>query len=125
MLHGAPAVCIDDLQIYDKECVAFYGLPEEIAEIITNQITAAYSPEEGNVYLYGTDSREILDATWFDYIGHFGIYSSITPFQENASAGENIARLLRSQDPSIDEPQLSSAVLHIANLVQLTITDLS
>ncbi len=125
MLHGSPAVCIDDLQIYDKECVAFYGLREDIAEIITNQITGAYSPEKGSVYLYGSDSREILDKTWFDYIGHFGIYGAGTPFQENSSVGENIATLFRSQSADMNEPRLSTAVLNMANLVQLTITDLS
>ncbi len=124
-LHGSLAVCIDDLHIYDKECVAFYGLSEEVAEIITHQITGAYSPEEGNVYIYGTNSREISEATWFEYVGNFGIYSSSIPFRERSSIGENIAALFRSQSPSIVEPQLSAAVLHLANLVQLTITDLS
>jgi ABC-type transporter Mla maintaining outer membrane lipid asymmetry ATPase subunit MlaF len=124
-LHGSPAVCIDDLQIYDRECVAFYGLTEEVAEVITNQITGAYSPEEGNVYLFGTDSRQMADSSWFDYIGDFAIHRNGTPFRETASIGENIATLLRSRIPGIEEPQLSSDVLSIANLVQLTITDLS
>jgi phospholipid/cholesterol/gamma-HCH transport system ATP-binding protein len=125
MLHGAPAVCIDDLQIYDRECVAFYELTEEVAEIITNQVTGAYSPEEGNVYLFGTDSRQMADSNWFDYIGQFAIHRNSTPFRDAASIGENIAMLFRSRIPGIEEPRLSSAVLSVANLVQLTITDLS
>ena len=124
-LLGSTAVHIHDLHIYDQECVVFYGLTEEIAEIITHQITGAYSPEEGNVYIYGTNSREISESTWFEYVGNFGIYSSSIPFRERSSIGENIAILFRGQNPSIEEPQLSAAVLHLANLVQLTITDLS
>jgi phospholipid/cholesterol/gamma-HCH transport system ATP-binding protein len=124
-LLGSPAVHIHDLRIYDQECVVFYGLTEEIAEIITHQITGAYSPEEGNVYIYGTNSREISESTWFEYVGNFGIYSSSITFRERSSIGENIAILFRGQNPSIEEPQLSAAVLHLANLVQLTITDLS
>ena len=124
-LHGSPAVCIDDLQIYSRECAAFYGLSEEVAEIITNQVTGAYSPEEGSVYLFGTDSKQMSDSFWFDYIGHFAIHRTGNPFRESASIGENIATVFRSRAPDINEPQLSSAVLSIANLAQLTITDLS
>jgi phospholipid/cholesterol/gamma-HCH transport system ATP-binding protein len=125
MLHGSPAVCIDDLQIYDREFAAFYGLSEVVADIITNQITGAYSPEEGNVYLFGTDSKQMADSFWFDYIGHFAIHRNRTPFREAASIGENIATVFRNRNPEIQEPQLSSAVLNVAGLAQLTITDLS
>lgn len=123
--HGSPSVCIHDLQIFDRECVAFYGLTEDVAEIITHQITGAYPPDEGNVYLFGSDSRSMVESSWFDYIRNFAIYSAAMPFKENASIGENIATLIRSRTPKIEEPQLSSAVLRIARLVQLTITDLS
>jgi ABC-type transporter Mla maintaining outer membrane lipid asymmetry ATPase subunit MlaF len=125
MVHGNPSLRIDDLRIYEKECVAFYGLGEEVAEIITNQITGAYPPEEGSVYIQGNDSREITDTSWFDFVDDFGIYSASAPLQENASIGENIAMIFRSQDSAIDESRLSSAVLKLANLVHLTITDLS
>jgi phospholipid/cholesterol/gamma-HCH transport system ATP-binding protein len=124
-LHGSPAVLIDDLRIYDKECVAFYGLTEEIADVITNEITGAYSPETGNVFLYGKDTRQIPDSSWFALLDSVGIYGSDSHFQENASIGENIAKLFRIQDETIEEPHLSSLVLKLANLVQLTITDLS
>ena len=123
--HGSPAVHIDDLQIYDGECVAFYGLADQTAETIANQITGAISPETGSVYLYGTDTQHISDKKWFDSVGHFGIYNRAIPLHENASVGENIARLFRFQKEPVEEPQLSSAVLNVANLVQLTITDLS
>jgi ABC-type transporter Mla maintaining outer membrane lipid asymmetry ATPase subunit MlaF len=125
MIHGHPPLRIDDLRIYEKECVAFYGLTEDIAEIITNQITGAYAPEEGSIYIHGNDSREITDTSWFDFVGNFGIYSTSAPLQENASIGENIAMIFRSQDSSLDESRLSAAVLKLANLVHLTITDLS
>ena len=125
MIYGHPTLRIDDLRIYEKECVAFYGLNEDIAEIITNQITGTYPPEEGSVFIHGIDSREIADSTWFDFVGDFGIYSISTPLQENASIGENIAMIFRRQDSAMDEARLSAAVLKLANLVHLTITDLS
>ena len=125
IIHGASPVCIHDLQIYEKESVAFYGLTEDIAEVITNQITGAYSPDQGDVYLNGANSREIPDKTWFKYIGSLSIYNSHTPFRENASAGENIAILFRNHSPGMEESQLSASVLRVANLVQLSITDLS
>ena len=125
MVHGHFSLRIDDLRIYEKESVAFYGLSEDVIEIITNQITCAYAPEEGSVYIHGNDSREITDTSWFDFVGDFGIYSTSTPLQENASIGENIAMIFRIQDSGMDETRLSSAVLKLANLVHLTITDLS
>src|SRR5687767_12077706 len=124
-LPGVPPVCIDDLHIYDRECVAFYGLPEEIVKTITNEIMVACIPEAGNLYLYGTESRNVPEAVWFHFIEHFGIFTPASTFVESASIGENIARHFRSQNQSMEEPQLSAAVLNLANLVQLTITDLS
>jgi len=125
MAHGSPILRIQDLRIYEKECVAFYGLPEEIADVITNQVTGAYAPEEGTVAIYGKDITKITDETWFDFVGDFGIYTSSAPFQENASIGENIAMILRGQDSNVSEYRLSASVLKLANTVHLTITDLS
>ncbi len=90
-----------------------------------HQITGAYAPEEGNIFIYGANSRDLSETTWFEYVGNFGIYSAAIPFRDRSSIGENIAILFRSQNPSIEEPHLSAAVLHLASLVQLTITDLS
>lgn len=125
MVHGNLGLRIDDLRIYENECVAFYGLREDVVDILTNHITGAYPPDEGNVYIHGTDSREISDASWFDFVGDIGIYTSVAPFLENSSIGENIAMLFRSHDSIMEEPRLSASVLRLANLVHLTITDLS
>ena len=125
MIHGSHAVFIDNLKILERECVAFYGLSDDTAQIITRQITAACSPEQGNLFLFDTESRQMNDSSWFQYIGTFAIYSVVAPLKAKASIGENIATLIRSRIPSIEEPQLSAMVLNVANLVQLTITDLS
>ena len=126
VVRSAPLLRIDDIRIHKGECMAFYGLSKEYSEIITNLMTGASIPDEGSVQLLGTDSREISDdRVWFRFLENFGIFSSKPVFQESASIGENLATLFRIRNDSIEEPQLSACVLHLANLVQLTITDLS
>jgi ABC-type transporter Mla maintaining outer membrane lipid asymmetry ATPase subunit MlaF len=125
MVHGKAVLRIQDLKIYERQSVVFFGLTHEVEEMITNQITCAYAPEQGNVLIYGRDSREIAEKSWFKILGDFGIYDNSSPFLENASVGENLAAMFRGKEPTIKEPKLSTAVLRLANLVQLTITDLS
>lgn len=125
-LRGIPSLRINDLRIYERESVAFFGLPHEHTEMILNQMTGAYIPDEGTVSILGTDSRDISDEKlWFQFVENFGIFSSQQEFQEGVSIGENIAMLYRLHNEPMEEPQLSASVLNLANLVQLTITDLS
>ena len=125
LVRGNPVLRIQDLRIPERQRLSFFGLSHEVEEIITNQITCAYPPEEGTISIFGKDSRKIAEASWFEFLGDFGIYSSSTPFLENASIGENLAAMFRGKEPPIQEPKLSAAVLRMANLVQLTITELS
>ncbi len=124
-VRGNPVLRIQNLRILEKQSVCFYGLSHEVQEMITNQITGAYPPEKGTVSIFGRDSRQFAEKFWFEFVGDFGIFASSTPFLENASIGENLASMFRGKQPPIKEPRLSAAVLRMANLVQLTITDLS
>jgi ABC-type multidrug transport system ATPase subunit len=124
--HGAPFLRIHNLRIHEHESVAFYGLTPDYAELMINLMTCATFPDEGTVTIFETDSKDIADEkVWFRIVQDFGVYSAQPPFQEGASIGENLATLYRFSDESAEEPQLSSSVLRLANLVQLTITDLS
>lgn len=124
--HGMPLLRIDDLRIAEGECLAFYGLPPEYSEPLVSLITGATVPDDGVLELLGTDSREINEESeWFSFVENFGIYSSQQLLHESASIGENIAALYRLHNDSMEEPQLSASVLSLANLVHLTITDLS
>lgn len=123
--RGAPLLRIDDLRIPERECVAFYGLPPEFSEPLVSLITGATIPDEGTLELLGIDSREISEESeWFQFVENFGIYGS-HPLLESASIGENIASLYRLHDESMEEPHLSASVLSLAQMVHLTITDLS
>ena len=124
-LRGLPIFRIHNLRIYEREALGFYGLPEEYADILVNQMTGASCPEIGTVSILGTDSRGIEEESWFQFLENFGIYNLHNVFEEGASIGENIAALCRLRNESMEEPQLSAAVLRLANLVQLTIADLS
>jgi ABC-type transporter Mla maintaining outer membrane lipid asymmetry ATPase subunit MlaF len=125
-VRSSPILRLDDLRISERESVAFYGLPPEHAEIIVNLMTGATLPDEGSVRILGTDSRAVAEERdWFEFVENFGIYDTHHSFQEGVSIGENVASLYRLKNESMEEPQLSAAVLKIANLVQLTITDLS
>ncbi|HJZ10500.1 MAG TPA: ATP-binding cassette domain-containing protein [Acidobacteriota bacterium] len=124
--HGMPSLRIEDLRIYERETVAFYGLSQEYNEGIVNQMTGVYPPDEGTIKISGTDYSGFSDEkAWFRYLEDFGIYNAQPVFQEGSSIGENVAMLYRLRNDLIEEPQLSASVLKLANLVQLTITDLS
>lgn len=124
--HGSPLLRIDDLRIAEGECVAYYGLPDVFSEPLINLVTGATMPDEGVLEILGTDVREISDeAEWFRFVENVGIYGSHQSPQDGVSIGENIAALYRLKDESMAEPQLSASVLALANLVHLTITDLS
>lgn len=124
--HGTPLLRIDDLSIAEKECVAFYGLPEEFSEPLINLVTGATIPDEGTLKILGMDVREIdEESDWFQFVEKVGIYGSQSPLQEGVSIGENIAALYRAGNESMEEPRLSTSVLSLANLVHLTIADLA
>lgn len=123
--RGTASLRIQDLHIYERETVGIYGLSAEQIDIIINQITGAYSADEGSVHILGADSREIDEESWFRFIEKLGIYNSQPVLQEASSIGENVAKLYRLQNDLMEEPQLSASVLSLANLVHLTITDLS
>jgi len=126
LLHGASVLRVENLKIYERESVAFYGLSQDCVEILVNEMTGTFLPDEGSVSILGTSSREIADERiWFRFIQNIGIYNTQPVFQESSSIGENVAMLYRARDGSLNEHKLSSEVLWLANLVQLTITDLS
>jgi ABC-type transporter Mla maintaining outer membrane lipid asymmetry ATPase subunit MlaF len=123
--RGTSVLKIQDLRIYERETVGIYGLSPEQVEILIHQLTGAYSTDEGSVHILGSDSREIDEDSWFRFIEKLGIYNAQPVFQEASSIGENVAKLYRLQNDLMEEPQLSASVLSLANLVHLTITDLS
>src|SRR5438105_6942368 len=124
--RGFPVLRIDDLRLYERESVAFYGLPLEYSEILTNLMTGVSDPDEGSVEILGLKSDQMDDEqSWFDLFQKIGIYSSQHWFQQGVSIGENVAAFFRHRNEAIEEPQLSAAVLSLSNLVHLSITDLS
>ena len=79
----------------------------------------------GSLTILGKNTRRMDERSWFQFVEKLGIYNSQPVFQESASIGENVASLYRMRSDLMEEPQLSASVLSLANLVQLSITDLS
>lgn len=124
-LHGSTVLRISDLKVFDRESIAFYGLSAELTELVLNQLTGAYDLDEGSVVIFGTDTRDMDERSWFQFVDKLGIYKPQPVLHESSSIGENVAGYLRARNDAIEEPQLSAMVLNVANLVQLTITELS
>jgi ABC-type transporter Mla maintaining outer membrane lipid asymmetry ATPase subunit MlaF len=124
-LSGSSVLRISDLKIVERESIGFYGLPTELIEIVINELTGAYDLDEGSVTIFDTDTRDMDERSWFRFVEKVGIYKPESVLQESLSIGENVASYLRARNDAIEEPQLSAMVLKIANLVQLTITELS
>src|SRR5438045_968434 len=107
-LRAIPALRIDDLRITERESAAFYGLPPEHSEILTNLMTGVTDPEEGTVEILGLKSDQMNDEqSWFDLFQKIGIYTSQHWFQQGVSIGENVAAFFRHRNEAIEEPQLS------------------
>lgn len=123
--HGSPVLRINDLRVHEGECLSFYGLPPEQTEILISEMTGTLIPEEGSVEILGSDSSDIPEKNWFQFVENIGIYNNQPVFLEASSIGENVATQFRLRNEAMEEPQLSASVLDAANLVQLTITDLS
>jgi ABC-type methionine transport system ATPase subunit len=124
-LRSGAVIRISDLKIQERESVAFYGLLPEHIETLVNQISGVHELEEGNLTILGKNTRRMDERSWFQFFEKLGIYNSQPVFQESASIGENVASLYRVRNDLMEEPQLSASVLALANLVQLSITDLS
>jgi ABC-type transporter Mla maintaining outer membrane lipid asymmetry ATPase subunit MlaF len=124
-LRNRGVLKISDLWIQEHESVAFYGLLPEHVEALVNQLSGVYEIEEGSLTILGRNTRQMDDRSWFQFVEKLGIYNSQPVFQESASIGENVASLYRMRNDLMEEPQLSASVLNLANLVQLSITDLS
>ncbi len=124
-LRNGGVLRISDLWIQERESVAFYGLLPEHVETLVNQISGVYEIEEGSLTILGRSTRRMDDRSWFQFVEKLGIYNAQPVFQESASIGENVASLYRMRNDLMEEPQLSASVLNLANLVQLSITDLS
>ncbi len=124
-LRNGGALRISDLKIQERESVAFYGLLPEHIETLVNQISGVHELEHGSLTILGKNTRRMDERSWFQFVEKLGIYNSQPVFQESASIGENVASLYRMRSDLMEEPQLSASVLSLANLVQLSITDLS
>lgn len=123
--RSLPAFRINDLRIYERETLGLYGLSGEQIETLVNLMTGVFCPEEGLVKIFGTTSRELEDESWFQFLENFGIYNPEHLLEEGSSVGENVAAPYRTRTESMEEPHLSASVLRLANLVELSITDLS
>ncbi len=124
-VRGSPSFRINDLRIFQKETLGVFGLPGEQMEILMNLMTGVFYPEEGLIRIFGTNSRDLEEESWFQFFENFGIYNPEHLLEEEASVGENVAAPYRTSKESMEEPRLSASVLRLANLVGLTITDLS
>ncbi|HSE41105.1 MAG TPA: ATP-binding cassette domain-containing protein, partial [Acidobacteriota bacterium] len=94
-------------------------------DTLVNQISGVHELKEGSLTILGKNTRRMDERSWFQFVEKLGIYNSQPVFQESASIGENVASLYRVRNDLMEEPQLSASVLSLANLVQLSITDLS
>lgn len=125
LIRGRVLLKIYDLVIYEREAIAFHGLTHRLMDAVLNHLTGVCDPDEGAVEVFGLNNRQLDEKNWFEYIEEVGVYHAAWPFDEAVSVGENLAMIYRKTDEPVDESQLSASVLHLANMVQLSITDMS
>ena len=116
---------VEDFCVKKHECVGVYGLEPRERELLIHLATGTAGFAEGTITVFGRDTRELDEPSWFDLMALVGICD--TPrFNEDVSIGMNLAAgLTRAADTPLREPKLSSRVLAIANVLELTIMELA
>jgi polar amino acid transport system ATP-binding protein len=75
--HGLRPLRVQLLELRDGESIALLGFDEAAAEVFVNLATGATLPDAGDVTVFGTLTRSIVDAdAWLASMDRFGILSA-------------------------------------------------
>ncbi len=89
--YGLRPLRIQQLDIHAGGSIALLGLDQAAAEVLVNLITAATTPDEGEVRAFGKLTTAIADAeTWLHSLDAFGILSERAVLLDNMTVGQNL-----------------------------------
>ena len=90
--HGLRPLRIQRLELSRGARVAITGVDQASAEVLTNLITGATLPDEGEVDIVGASTRAITDADhWMRELDRFGILSERVVLLDRFTVEQNLA----------------------------------
>lgn len=90
--HGLRPLRIERLDLRAGTTTAILGIDEGAAEVLTSLITAAGLPDEGEIEIFGTPTREIADADrWLRELDRFGVLNERVVLLDRYTAEQNLA----------------------------------
>lgn len=110
---------INQFAIHEHERVALSGLPGVMGEALINLIIGALLPDEGDVIVFGTNTRDIrTDTEWLKSLDRFGLVSNRAVLLDQSTIAENLALpLTLAIDPMA--PDVRAVVEGLAREVDL------
>lgn len=116
---------IRQLEIQPGESVAIIGLDRAAAEVLVNLVTGATLPDTGQISIFGTDTRDITNASsWMQALDDFGILSERVVLLEEMSVEQNLTVPL-SLELEAAGPAVGATVRAVADEVGLDARDLA
>lgn len=90
--HGLRPLRIQRLELRQGASLALLGIDEAAAGVLTNLITGATIPDEGEIDIFGTSTRAITNADeWLRELDRFGIVSETAVLLDQFTVEQNLA----------------------------------
>jgi ABC-type transporter Mla maintaining outer membrane lipid asymmetry ATPase subunit MlaF len=90
--HGLRPLRVQHLELERGARMAITGIDRPAAEVLTNLITGATLPDEGEVEIFGASTRAITDADhWMRELDRFGILSERVVLLDRFTVEQNLA----------------------------------
>ena len=115
---------IRNFQLREHECLGVYGLEHRERELLLHLATGTAEPQEGSISVFGKDTRDLNEPSWFELVTRIGSYD-LSRLNEEVSIGMNLASGLIHGNKRYHEPKLSMRVLATANVLEITILELA
>jgi ABC-type lipoprotein export system ATPase subunit len=110
---------VNDFTFREHERVVLSGLPGVMGEAFMNLIVGALLPDEGDVIVFGTNTKDIrTDTEWLTSLDRFGLVSNRAVLLDQSTVAQNLALpLTLAIDPMA--PDVRAAVEGLAREVDL------
>ena len=118
--HGLRPLRVNRLDLRDGQTVALLGCDRAAAEVLVNLITAATLPDEGDIDVFGSSTREVTNPdAWFHLLDRFGILSERVVLVDELTVEQNLTLPLSFEFEGTP-PEIGRQVQQVAGEIGIT-----